>query len=629
MIGISEIAAENFCQFKQFSVSFDGLGLAWVGGENLDTDAAQSNGAGKSNFLKSIGWCLFGDTPEPEAADDVIREGAKSTVVRMALTNGWIITRERRPGKPRLTLVDNDVLVKRDPKTLQEKIIRELGLDWRSFLNVAFYAQRDTKRFLDPRTTNAERQSIIFKITRRDRVTGALKHIKLRATALETRIESLRERERVLVEQRKTSDLKRLRLLGEGYEKERRAKVKRLRSEIKEARQVARTYLDQAKGKAATARRIADLKAKLERVTARDRRGIDLQPGLDKLNVRVYDLENAATVLEGRASERLSELAKLKADGRCPLCQRGLRGVSGARHLASERTKAKSWRTQAAEKRRIAARVQSRSKKLRDRIAKLRAVRPHTVEGKIMGEQGVLGSKRYAATMSRRSLETVQRCRTEIDALRAECNPYEVEIAQAKGKRAKLKAEIERTRQDIEAASWELAHVDFWKAGFGPSGMPSHMLDEVMPFLTDRCNHYLNLLADGDISVAFSTQRQLRSKRDQFRDEINIQWVIEGVENKPPSGGQWRKMEISSDLALMDLASERNSGSLDFLALDEIFDGGIDAVGVKRLVTLLHEIRKERSNIFVVSHDKQLAEIFQAAIHVRKKNGISTVEVRK
>ena len=48
-----------------------------------------------------------------------------------------------------------------------------------------------------------------------------------------------------------------------------------------------------------------------------------------------------------------------------------------------------------------------------------------------------------------------------------------------------------------------------------------------------------------------------KSAKGEMRDEIDISWVIEGVPDKEPSGGQQRKIEVATDLALMDLVGMR------------------------------------------------------------------------
>ena len=162
--------------------------------------------------------------------------------------------------------------------------------------------------------------------------------------------------------------------------------------------------------------------------------------------------------------------------------------------------------------------------------------------------------------------------------------------------------------------------------GFSNQGLPSFLLDSVMPFITERANHYLETLSDGDIKVNFSTQREMKSSKGEFKDEIDITWEIEGIEDYPPSGGQLKKMEIATDLALMDLVSTQEKAHVDLLALDEILDG-LDDEGRQRIMVLLREIRSKRGSVFVISHESEVAEIFEKAIIVVKKDGVTSLQI--
>lgn len=56
------ISASNFGPYEKFELPLYKQGLIWVGGINNDTDAADSNGSGKSSIFKAITWGLYGET---------------------------------------------------------------------------------------------------------------------------------------------------------------------------------------------------------------------------------------------------------------------------------------------------------------------------------------------------------------------------------------------------------------------------------------------------------------------------------------------------------------------------------------------------------------------------------------
>jgi DNA repair exonuclease SbcCD ATPase subunit len=196
-------------------------------------------------------------------------------------------------------------------------------------------------------------------------------------------------------------------------------------------------------------------------------------------------------------------------------------------------------------------------------------------------------------------------------------------VAQSQVK--KLMAEGEKHEAKRTELSEAMAYTHFWVRGFSPQGLPSFVLDAVMPFLTDRTNEYLETLADGDITMSVSTQRELKSQKDAVRDEISILWDIEGNQGVAKSGGQRTRMNLAMDLALMDLAASREGIQLDLLMIDEALDG-LDKEGTARVVQLLQQLRKRRGSIFVISHSDDVSEAFEHGLVVVREDGVSRVE---
>jgi len=225
------------------------------------------------------------------------------------------------------------------------------------------------------------------------------------------------------------------------------------------------------------------------------------------------------------------------------------------------------------------------------------------------------------ADLARQAREKAAEARTLKDAP----NPYLIDLEAATEKVRKLKRARKKASGAMRTLTEDLAHLEFWARGFGPTGLPSFALDTVMPFLTERANHYLKTLSDGDITINFSTQRELKSTAGELRDEIGITWFIEGIENYPPSGGQWKKMEVATNFALMDLVATREGSHVNILCLDECLDG-MDREGRQRVVDLLHKLRSERESIFVISHDSDLSEVFERTLTVIKEDGVSRLE---
>lgn len=631
MTVLDSISGENFCQFEKFELSLAHLGLVWVGGLNRDTAAATSNGSGKSNLLKAIGWCLYGETVENEPADDVIREGEKSTCVTIKTKCGWEFSRERKRGSPKLTVKHHDAALVGSKADLQKKIIEVVGYDWSSFLNAVLYAQRDTKRFIHPKTSDAERKNIIHHIQGTEVVNDAYEWIRKEASKLRKQLDE-QEREHATAAAIVSSiDIKRLEVRETEFEEERAEHLSSVRKKIGSLK--ARIREEAARQKALKVERKKWLseKATLEnKVSLLKKKRAELrtsEAAVSKASSLVTKQHAELDTKKDQIDERSERLKRLTDAGKCPVCESSFKDGDATQHLKQERAFI-------AELKKSLPKMEENLHELRIELQlsqkeadKLRVeIDESTCEDELAVINGKLSSKTGTMDLAKDLVRQAKERKEEAKNLEKAENPFVEELRAAKTKLALARKKLEAAKKKIDEISQELSLYEFWKRGFSPTGLPSYMLDEAMPLLTERANHYLETLADGDITINFSTQRELASS-GETRDEIGIAWEIEGVQQKLPSGGQWRKMEIATDLAFIDLAGASESNSLDLLCLDEVLDG-LDVIGRQRLTRLLHTMRSIRGTILVISHDSDISEIFERSITVVKEDGVARLEVR-
>ena len=210
----------------------------------------------------------------------------------------------------------------------------------------------------------------------------------------------------------------------------------------------------------------------------------------------------------------------------------------------------------------------------------------------------------------------------QIDHIRSEVNPYN-QLATEEGKRLKqLSKDSDAAKAEMKDAAGRMAVYEFWRRGFGNAGLPSMIMDGIMPVLTDRANRYLRTLSDGDITIKFETETE--TKGGENRDRLSIIANIEGSGNVTPSGGQHKRIALAVDLALMDVIAERENSPIDILFLDEVLDG-LDDAGRRNVMKVLQELRTRRSSIFVITQDDDLTSWFENSILVKKEGGISTI----
>lgn len=626
MSSILSVRATDFCLFEEIKLVLRGKGLIWISGDNQDSDSADSNGAGKSALFKAIGWGLYGEAIDGVDGDRVIRHGTKCATVIIAIRSAserWTVTRTRRKAQPRLKLECGDEEWKGSGKEIQEQINRLMGMNWTTFRNTALYGQNDRKRFTSPDVSDTDRKELLHSILNSEILERCHEHVKLLATALKREGDTVQADIDKLKARIAEHDLDALQARFDDWEESRTARAARLVASSRELVTRARAAAEQeaviqelrdklaaipkpAVEAAEAAWETAQAKTEAAREKQRDARGVlDMHKrGVHAANERLADLEGdkcptcTTPLTEGVAHEHVD---RLRAQ---------LRLVERAQKLAADALKERTDAVTAA----LEAEVEANAAVTAARAAARK--RAEISEQISEAEADALPADALVAQAKEKTAEA--------RAVQEEDNPHADQLAAAKTKVAGYRSEIKQHTERLEAINVDRAHHMFWVRGFSGQGLPSFLLDSVMPYITERANHYLSVLADGDITMSFSTQRELKSAKGEMRDQINIAWEIEGVEGYPPSGGQQKKMDIATDLALMDLVATREGAHPDILMLDEVLDG-LDKEGRNRVSALLHELRKTRETILVISHDEDIAESFGRVVAITKRGGVASL----
>lgn len=645
-----EISGKDFGPFAEFKVPLWKQGLTWVGGENRDTEAADNNGSGKSTLFKAIPWCLYGETIDGEKGDKVIRHGAKVAHVEMKLRDEaggiWVVIRERRKGSPFLELIQpSGKPFKSDKDDIQDKIVDMVGLDFKAFKNTILYGQNDTSRFANPKTKDAERKDTLHRAMRTDVLKECHAWILERGRSLRAEVATAEAEIAKLEARAGEYNLDAIKAQRSEFEAERDEEIAAHTEEAKALRARAKKALEDIPAYETT---LGDERPGLRKqikacqagvavaeAAAKELKGLEAQA--EELREKQDAVQQSIQEADMASRQASMQLVLLKGS-KCPTCTAPLASGDGAKHKHALADEVKALAKKTAQKQKEDDALDEALGALREKIDRAEEVAAGAA--KMEREINRLSAriteldraddaeKARIAAAQERAASLTEMAKKELTAAKeweARENPHDIAFRSAKAKLAEFKTKQTEWEAKRDAKGVDLAHVEFWSRGFGNQGLPSFILDSVMPFITERANHYLETLADGDISMNFSTQRELKSAKGEVRDEIDITWEIEGVAGYPPSGGQQKKMEIACDLALMDLVANREGGSLDLLMMDEVLDG-LDAEGRQRVLQLLHELRAKRGSIYVISHESDVAEIFEKSITVVKDGGTSRLE---
>ena len=83
MLKIVNVEIRNFMSFgdEAQKINLQDRSLVLLEGQNLKSSSASSNGAGKTNILEAIVWCLYGKTTKNVSVAEVVNNHSKKNCV--------------------------------------------------------------------------------------------------------------------------------------------------------------------------------------------------------------------------------------------------------------------------------------------------------------------------------------------------------------------------------------------------------------------------------------------------------------------------------------------------------------------------------------------------------------------
>lgn len=158
-----QLRIKNYLTFEEAVIDFSKIRKALILGIR-NNDISSSNGAGKSNLLRSIPWCLWGINPEAENIDQNVRWGTDACLVEFEFEHhnkNYIVSRGRN-AKTGLSTLDLTIDgVPSNGHSIAETtkhITKILNLDYDSYINSCYIKQNDIYSLANSKDKNESRE---------------------------------------------------------------------------------------------------------------------------------------------------------------------------------------------------------------------------------------------------------------------------------------------------------------------------------------------------------------------------------------------------------------------------------------------------------------------------------------
>jgi len=207
-----------------------------------------------------------------------------------------------------------------------------------------------------------------------------------------------------------------------------------------------------------------------------------------------------------------------------------------------------------------------------------------------------------------------------IKELAEEKNPYIELIKEQEDKKIKFIEEESRIIKKVQELEERLKYYEFWKVGYGKTGLPNILAESSLEEIEHKTNEILSGISDG-MYIEIKGQKETSSGDVKEKILYEIHSKNSPVTNyKSYSGGERQRVQIADIFAFNKVA-----GKFNFVFLDEVLEMSLDTNGRSQVVDILREVSSDCGSLFVISHTDSIKDSFDNVISVQKVDGVSTI----
>lgn len=637
------------------------MGLTLIQGDNRDDPSADSNGAGKSSIADALCWCLYGETARGDKGDEVVNNIAgKGTCVAVELEDdGGEIYRVERyrkhpKGKNKLLLYriqpSKEDLTAGTTKATQALIEKVIGCSYQVFKAGVYSGQ---EQMVDlPAMTDKALKELVEEAAGIDRLQEAHEIARKRlrdADAAVTAASAKHDAKMQLINSRKQQRADAQARVKQ-WEADHEYEVKQWEQKVNEADAALDKVGDPLQLRASIQKAEAIKKRTLEKVQSH---GKETEAEIAQAQSKLDATRQSCNVVSKESDRANMELATAKTNfgtiarkvidtqkaieaGKpvdpCGSCGRAMDGdeardylqrlkkeLDGAREAHSA---AKLKAEQLAGKLALAQAEVDKAKAVLD-VAM--AKRKPVDMGPVNKCDETIARLNASLQEANTAAERLKLTKDQYWAIKNQENPHSAVLKQLEAELRNDIGEAKRSMAEVESATEQKLLCEKAAKVFSPSGVRAYILDTVTPYLNERTAYYLGALSDGAITATWSTVGM--TKAGELREQFGIDVVNDkgAKQFRSLSGGEKRKVRLSTSMALQDLVATRATKPIDLLVADEI-DDALDAAGLERLMGVLEQKARERGTVLIISHNS-LRDWIRNVMLVTKENGASTIQM--
>ena len=142
----------------------------------------------------------------------------------------------------------------------------------------------------------------------------------------------------------------------------------------------------------------------------------------------------------------------------------------------------------------------------------------------------------------------------------------------------------------------------------------TYVISSIIPYLTKQTNHYLS-----------DAGSQFYARFDNWLDETIEGPGIYGCSYGNLSGAESKSIDLALQFAFLDVARIQAGVFPDILILDELLDSSVDSVGLNNLLDIIRARQKDdNAKVFLITHRSEIADLESDHVYcIEKREGYS------
>lgn len=617
---------KNFLSITEAKLQIADQGLILIEGKNLSSNKFKSNGSGKTSLLEAFPYAIYDMTSKGVKADDVVNNkvGKNTAVILTGEQDGHTYRIERyrkhtkHKNKVKLFLDDKEITGKSAAET-NKMIAQIVGIDYNTFINSVMFSQGNgAGRFA--LATDKEKKEILEGLIHMEVYTKSQAIAKDRVKAKDNEIAAQKkDMERTNWE---LAQVDQLELQDQQNFEQTQSVIKQHRDSIKTLTDEMTEYVTKYIGTVTQLEsEIEELKKQSEQMNTVnvDNYLTTVQFAKDELN----EYNNELRKQNDEKTRLVTDYKKLQMATNCPVCGSELDAAHREQEMESIKEQLKQ----------VLIQMQMTQPKQQQAEQAYNTANTEYQEKKKIADESVFAYRQVLNDIQAKEQwlaqynRGLQNYKDRIHNAQTTLNSLG-ELPQPK----KRDAERESIREKLNAQKEALLALELEKNKletavkvFSNTGVKSHVLDLVTPFLNEQGNQYLATLSGPDMGLEFDTQTKNKDGSVSDKFDLKVFNRAGGENYQSQSEGEKKRADLSVALAIQDLVQNRADSNTNYVVYDEVFDA-LDEVGCENVITLLRERARVVGTIYVITHSEHLKPFFEKKITVTKnKNGESTI----